>query len=61
MREINLIDTNLNGVDTPMLKEMRAGYRHALAKALKQGSPSKRDEYEAKIEMIQIELESRVQ
>ncbi len=61
MREINLIDTDLNGVDTPMLKEMRAGYRHALAKALKQGSPSKREEYEAKIEMIQIELESRVQ
>jgi len=46
MREINLIDTNLNGVDTPMLKEMRASYRHALAKALKQGSPSKRDEYD---------------
>ena len=61
MREINLIDTNLNGVDTPMLKEMRASYRHALAKALKQGSPSKRDEYEAKIEAIEIELESRVQ
>lgn len=61
MREINLIDTNLNGVDTPMLKEMRASYRHALAKALKQGSPSKRDEYEAKIESIEIELESRTQ
>ena len=61
MPEINLIDTNLNGVDTPMLKEMRAGYRHALAKALKQGSPSKRAEYEAKIEAIEIELESRVQ
>jgi hypothetical protein len=57
----HLIDTNLNGVDTPMLKEMRAGYRHALAKALKQGSPSKRDEYEAKIELIQIELDSRTQ
>ena len=61
MPEINLIDTNLNGVDTPMLKEMRAGYRHALAKALKQGSPSKRDKYEAEIESIEIELESRTQ